>query len=153
MLGLSVQAQQLSSTLISPLGSNHGQLSYTLGDLIIQTRISGSFILTQGFQQTEASGESTSSESSALKVGFEVYPNPAINEIFLQLNTAENLSLYVSVSDLQGKILLNSVEIRTAETRESVFDISSLEAGYYLMIIKDREGKVYQNVRFLKIMK
>lgn len=49
LLTISINPQDLSRVVISSAGSSKETLSYSVGEIVIQTRIIGSFILTQGF--------------------------------------------------------------------------------------------------------
>mgnify|MGYP006290042799 FL=1 len=143
--------QKLSRSTISATGNANELLSYTVGDLIIDTKINGSFIITQGFQQPVETIEPNAIDDNAANIGFEIYPNPVRDQAYLRIISEDDISLYASIMDLQGKILLKSDRIRPSVKDVTKFDTKHLEAGYYFMILHDKDGKSYKNIKFLKM--
>jgi photosystem II stability/assembly factor-like uncharacterized protein len=69
-----------------------------------------------------------------------VYPNPAINTVYIQLKDKINLSLQLSITDLVGKTVLVK-EIRLDSANKNVpIDVSTLQNGIYLIRIADKEN-------------
>lgn len=68
-----------------------------------------------------------------------IYPNPVNNELFIQ-NLSEKQQILIS--DLSGKILLTSYS--------SKIDISSLESGCYLLMIKDKNQNLIASEKITK---
>jgi len=68
------------------------------------------------------------------------YPNPAINSITISLKASGKISL--TVTDISGKIVLNSTELLLNEKAE--IDISTLESGVYLLKIRTNDGQTSQ---------
>ncbi|NDC28882.1 MAG: T9SS C-terminal target domain-containing protein, partial [Crocinitomicaceae bacterium] len=68
------------------------------------------------------------------------YPNPAINSVTISLKATGKIAL--TVSDISGKIILNSNEILLNEKAE--IDISTLESGVYLLKIITNDGQTSQ---------
>lgn len=70
-------------------------------------------------------------EEETRNFGFSIFPNPAKNEVQLQLNATQNASLqHVSIHDISGKRLVYD----TSGTLN--IDISELETGIYLVNVK-----------------
>lgn len=71
-----------------------------------------------------------------------VYPNPNNGTFKIQLhgNTVENISLEVTVMDLQGKIV-NVSELK-AEKDHVMLNLK-LSKGIYVVLVKDEKGKTY----------
>ena len=70
---------------------------------------------------------------------FKIYPNPASNELFLNVTSAKNYE--VSVYDLLGKKIIVS-----AFNNDSPLDISSIKPGIYILKFSD-------NSKILKFIK
>lgn len=60
---------------------------------------------------------------------FQVYPNPAHNEVWIDLGEKSTKEIKVEVVDLVGKTLLKN----TITTSKKAFNISSLESGMYFV--------------------
>ena len=89
-----------------------------------------------GIKVTEA--VSSTDELDNLKVL--AYPNPAMNSVTISLKATGKITL--TVSDISGKIVLNSNEILVNEKAE--VDISTLESGVYLLKIRTNDGQTSQ---------
>ncbi len=69
-------------------------------------------------------------ETTDAAILFSVYPNPAKDFITIQLH--DQSSVYVTISDIQGRVLMN----RNIQSRKSVsMDISSLPKGNYVLSV------------------
>ena len=68
------------------------------------------------------------------------YPNPAMNSVTISLKATGKITL--TVSDISGKIVLNSNEILVNEKAE--VDILTLESGVYLLKIMTNDGQTSQ---------
>jgi len=64
--------------------TNTGSISWTLGELSIETYSSQNKILTQGFQQTFIKNAVTGI-TETVDLGIEVYPNPAEDRLYLRV--------------------------------------------------------------------
>ncbi len=80
----------------------------------------------------------------------EIYPNPAIDEIFfmIQSKTAGNHS--IEIFDLQGNLMEQSTQYFDSGLSKKRFNISAYPAGMYFMIIKDSELGIAKT-KFAKI--
>ena len=89
-----------------------------------------------GIKVTEA--VTSTDELDNLKVL--AYPNPAMNSITISLKATGKIAL--TVTDISGKIVLNSTELLLNEKAE--IDISTLESGLYLLKIMTNDGQTSQ---------
>jgi hypothetical protein len=65
-----------------------------------------------------------------------VFPNPASQQVNLTFSEPVNKALTYSISDLQGRQLLQG----SIQNQETVLDISNLSKGIYLLNISDANG-------------
>ncbi|MBV6645266.1 MAG: BspA family leucine-rich repeat surface protein, partial [Cyclobacteriaceae bacterium] len=71
-----------------------------------------------------------------------LFPNPAVSLLNLEVDqTGDYL-----VMSLGGKMLLSGQVVPGKTT----IDVSTLESGVHLLIIKDKEGKILHNTRFIR---
>jgi hypothetical protein len=89
-----------------------------------------------GIKVTEA--VASTDELNNLKVL--AYPNPAMNSVTISLKASGKIAL--TVTDISGKIVLNSTELLLNEKAE--VDISTLESGVYLLKIITNDGQTSQ---------
>ena len=85
-------------------------------------------------------------ENSGIE-GLTLFPNPASNQIAIQLNATESLSASISLSDLTGKL------IRTIQTGSisagnytTTLDVSDLANGIYNLNVSHTKGSVNKRI-------
>ncbi len=109
--------------------TNTGSISWTLGELSIETSTVPNSILTQGFQQIFFKNFVTGiTESTDLEM--EVYPNPAEDRLYLRLLPEPEMS-YVLV-DLIGRPVLQ----QHITQQETLLNLSGLAPTMYLLEIR-----------------
>ena len=120
------------------------EISWTIGEPVIETISSGSTVLTQGFHQSKLT---VTAIDDVLISDFElkVYPNPTSEFVIIFANNPEDKSSY-SLFDLNGKLLENKI-ISTSETRVNLKNYAS---GTYLLKLQYNSG---QPLRTYKIVK
>lgn len=100
LIAFSVSGQEVLSSAGDYIENENYSLSYTLGELAIET-FSDNFILTQGFQQTRLT-ETSIPELKAMEVG--VFPNPTSGSLNMQTSNPEGLNTAL-LYDMQGRVL------------------------------------------------
>ncbi len=139
---LSAQVQ-LERQIISPAGQlyegNESQISATMGEAIVNTAISGSFVITQGFQQTFDSGTTSAADVQRINADFLLYPNPTSDYISVTVSAEEELEIVIRLQDMLGNQLATRV-FQQQNQLTAKFDVSDLPAGSYIVSIGDRSG-------------
>lgn len=145
LCALHVQGQQ---QVVSSAGNFHsnvsGSISWTLGELAVETLTTASNILTQGFQQSRLTVTGIG-DIPALDFEIVVFPNPASDHLIIRTDKEQIENLFYQLYDLSGKIILQD-KFRETETTIPVNHLRS--AVYLLRII---EGN--RQVRSFKIVK
>jgi len=120
------------------------EISWTIGEPVIETISSGSTVLTQGFHQSKLT---VTAIDDVLISDFElnVYPNPTSEFVIISSNNLDDKSSY-SLFDLTGKLLENKI-ISTSETRVNLRNYAS---GTYLLKL---QYNPIQPLRTYKIVK
>ena len=77
-------------------------LCFSLGEIAIETHISNSVILTQGFHQ-ESFYEIVELDKGVSKHNIKIYPNPTENSININCNVNEKIAL--TIQDVKGNIV------------------------------------------------
>jgi len=128
-----IEAQQVISSMGGSLQNSSGTLSYTLGELVIDTYTSGSVTITQGFHQPKITVTEIN-ELSDPDFLITVFPNPTNAIITLQTEKAITGKIKYALFDLNGKVLLDG-ELENDKT-EITFE--SMNPGiYFIKIFKD----------------
>ena len=126
-------------------------LLFNIGEAIISTSINGSFILTQGFEQPD----SLTPMKSATLIEYNiyghqrVYPNPASQNIFVELMSKRHSSLMISLIDNLGKeIFSKEVILETGIIQSTEFNISDLANGQYYFLFRVPDGAILHTVKW-----
>jgi hypothetical protein len=143
-------AQSISPEVIASAGEHFDngttQLSWTLGEVVIDTYDNGTNILTQGFHQTQLTV--TSVEESLSDVRMNMYPNPTSEFLNIELGNNEkdiNLQLF----DMSGKLIHKDV-INAYDTKY-VLPMQSVATGNYLVQMQSVDGKMNSTHKVMKV--
>lgn len=124
------------------------QVSYTVGEPVIKTALSGSAILTQGFHQTYKNG-TIGIQKVKSGWGITIYPNPTFDFVHFKTNDEVNISR-LQFFNVEGSLIK---EVPHFPFSASHIDLSSFEAGIYLLRVSDDFGYEIGVYRIEKINK
>ena len=125
----------------------NGSLSWTLGEIAIETLNEENAILTQGFQQSNFTMVSLREIDNDYEI--RLFPNPTrdiLSITFDNFSTQSNMEF--CLMDLQGKVIWTE-KIDTSKNKN--FDIAHLAAGMYLVRITDTSRNIIKTFKINKI--
>jgi hypothetical protein len=142
---LHTSAQQV----ISPAGAHsigtNVQLSWTLGETVIESLTGTNSILTQGFQQ--GSLKVTAIETTPnTGISITVYPNPVLSELILEISTSENPNFRYQLFDLDGKLILS----KKVENFPEIINMNNYSSGTYLLVVIKNGNEIFPKFKILK---
>lgn len=130
-----------------------GSLSWTLGETVVETFNNNSvnIILTQGFQQPDEKKEVGVRSIAPNSVFANVYPNPTIGNIRIDLKYDNTSRIRIELVDMLGRVLHSSeIDVIKAQMNNYQLDVSPLAAGMYMFRLSD-EGKSLSTYKFQKL--
>jgi hypothetical protein len=139
-----VNAQQIISSSGIALKNSTGSLSFTLGELVIDTKNVGETTITQGFHQTKL----TITVIHFLReqnFSISAFPNPTHDFVNLKIEKGDIRDIEIVLFDLQGKVL-STQKIESTNTEVS---FSGYNPGNYLLKVIQK-GK---EIRTFKVIK
>jgi len=153
-------AQQLLPFAISSSGgfynNSSGMLSFTTAEMsAVETYISPSSILTQGFQQAWDFGTKTT-EYPNHHFSFGIYPNPSIGHFNLFIDTELNQNIDVKILDLLGKVILQTSYYHESGINVESIDLSFAAPGIYIVSLTIKEkitSPAYHSTKKIHIVK
>jgi len=137
-------AQQVISSTGGTGTNANGTLTYTLGEMVIDTKTIGSTIITQGFHQTKLTVTSVK-ELQNLSFTITAFPNPTNDFVTVKLENGKPQKISFILYDANGKALQNG-NIVNYEVELSF--ISFNPGTYFLKIVKGSE-----EIKIVKIVK
>ena len=149
----SLQAQFLSPQAVSSGGGySEGtglSLSYTIGEIAVQTLTGSSLVLTQGFQQPSNLGTFV---QKGLYPDWQVktWPNPVARDLFMQFGPGIQTDLILETYDLTGKLhIVRKIEA-PLNSHPYTLDLSHLNQGIYFLNIRTVDYSVQRIVKIQK---
>lgn len=150
---LSIFAQSAERQVIASTGgtasASNVQISYTVGETVTATGSASNIIITQGFQQSDMEVVGVEELDNGLSVN--VYPNPATDNVTIDIETTSMLNLNATVYDMLGQrtgVSLSNVNVN-GRIRKNL-DLSNLASGQYLISFTD-ENATLGTVRIQKV--
>ena len=151
--GLIAQQYSLSPVVVSSGGSYSSSggysLSATVGEIAVTTLESGSYILTQGFQQSYDIGVGI--RESGLDWSINAWPNPVSDFLTIQFRVREPMDLNVEIMDITGRKYLIRELYNISRDEIVTFNLSGYRKGIYLVRVytpDQRVQKVYKIQKF-----
>ena len=144
LIGSNCTAQSLTPTVISSQGdyftSSDGSISWTLGEIMTETFTSTN-IVTQGFQQPHLFIATAIPAIESATKGT-IYPNPAISNINIEVNSKSELIIY--------DMLSQQIERKTLVAGLNQIDVSQFPGGMYIATIINLENNIAQSYKISK---
>lgn len=145
-----VSAQELAPVLITPVGdyteTSQGSLSWSIGELAIQEVVSGSSILSQGFQQIEIDTSSVALPNDPKKllllIPNVITPNgDGFNDLFDPVQALREVKIQVSdqqtkmtIVNRWGEVVFVATQPYRAWDGKSSLGIIMPQATYYFIL-------------------
>lgn len=101
-----------------------------------------SFALALGFTSTAQTATSELNQEAKISI----YPNPAVEYIYIELDDSFKNAKFELNSMLGNKIVIEPEELGYSKFRISLKDFST---GYYFLIVKDEEARFKKAYKFL----
>jgi hypothetical protein len=88
----------------------------------------------------------TGIEENLVPSAFSVFPNPANDLITIQLNNLNGNNLQIKIIDVLGQTVIEKKEETISGSFEKQIDVSNLNAGVYMIMIRAGEKEFVQKV-------
>ena len=139
------RAQEVISSAGATYSTANLQLSWTVGEPVVETFSAGSTVLTQGFHQSKL--VITAIDPIPL-AGFEleVYPNPTFGEVNIKVNNGNVSKLRLFLYTSQGVQICNQEFSNQVER----INMEHLAPGYYILKIASDADPPMQTFKIVK---
>lgn len=149
---LAASAQSADRQVLGSAGSSFEntslQVDYTVGETVIQSGSSGSYTISQGFQQNNTN--TTAIGEKQLNVDFVLYPNPAQDQVILSLSAGSSFGVQLSLSDIGGAVwFADTKEEKVNGSYKRNISLAGLASGIYFINLYT-DNVLYKSIRFVK---
>jgi len=139
-----VSAQEVISSAGETQKISGYEISWTIGEPVIETISAGTIILTQGFHQSKLT-ITPATEFLFSDIELKVYPNPTNEFITIYINKiGDNLNYFLY--DLAGKLL----ETKPIITTETKLLLQTRSSGTYILKVQRDEKETLQTFKIIK---
>jgi hypothetical protein len=127
-------------------GTN-AQISWTVGEISVETYNNGANIVTQGFHQTNLTitkiDEDYLNNSDA---SVNIYPNPTSEFATIELTNAINNNFIFELNDNKGKTILK----KNFEGEKEIIDFKQLAPSIYYIRVYSKDGSYIETFKVIK---
>ena len=144
LIGVTISAQEVVSSGGETQSAAGYEISWTIGEPVIETFTGSSNILTQGFHQSKLT-VTPITEFLKSNVELKVFPNPTNDFVLIQFNELIENSGYTLFS-LTGKVLESKL-ITSTETR---LNLKNYASGQYILKLTKNSTQPLQTFKIIK---
>lgn len=144
LISVTLTAQEVVSSGGETQSASGYEISWTIGEPVIETFTGGSNILTQGFHQSKLT-VTPITEFLNSKIELKVFPNPTSDFILIQFNELIENSGY-TLFELTGKIL----ESKLITSTETKLDLKNYASGQYILKLTKNSTQPLQTFKIIK---
>jgi hypothetical protein len=153
LITISVWGQSLELSVLTSDGDfvsgKSATLSWTLGEIVIETYAAEDHYLTQGFQQPFYE-LMTSLEPETEEFNVHIYPNPATDHVYIDITMGTRLSCYhVEMIDLTGETVYRS-ELLCDPFHQSI-SLAHVSSSLVLIRITGESGEILKKGKIIRL--
>jgi len=126
-------AQEVTASSGNDFTNEQIQISWTLGEAVIQTLSSNQTTLTQGFHQSKLTITAVD-EIADLTWNISAFPNPAHDYLKLDIQHDPDRKLFFSLYSMDGKLLIR----KQIETQLSEISMQNYISATYFLKVTDK---------------
>lgn len=139
------QAQESVNTAGGNVTGSGGTVAYSVGQIVYTTNTGTNGSVLQGVQHAYEIF-TVGVKQTELQLSLMMFPNPALDNLSLQISNYNNEKLMYQLFDIQGK-LLNFEQVNTQRT---LIDTSDLPSATYFINVVNQENKNIQSFKVIK---
>jgi len=146
-MGLSQTGFITNPQVISTVGGswiqNNYNLSFTVGEIAVETHVQQSAILTQGFHQENY--QLVNLSEPILNYNITVFPNPTQDQLNISFDVPNDMAT-IMIKDIKGKIIYIKPDLLTDEAQ--IVELAFLAQGvYWLEIIFEKSERIVYQIQ------
>ena len=145
-IGITAQAQQVTTATGGDASGSGGTVAYSVGQVVYTTNTDASGTVSQGVQQPYEIF-TVGIKETELNILLSVFPNPTAYNLTLQISDYNNEKLSYQLFDMQGK-LLNNGQVTAQQVQ---INTANLPPATYFINVVNQENKKIRSFKIIKI--
>ena len=137
-LGLTAQAQQVTTATGGDASGSGGAVAYSVGQIVYTTNTGTTGSVAQGVQQPYEISIVLGIEDNSINLELTAYPNPTTNYLTLNVGKAELSTLNFQLYDISGKLIESRKIISSTET----IGMANLPSATYFLKVSNNNNEV-----------
>ena len=127
-------------------GSN-AQISWTLGEISVETYNNGNNIITQGFHQSKLTVTKIDDDYlNNTDASVNIFPNPTSEYATIELSNVDESNFIYELNDNKGKVLLK----KNFESKTETINFNKYAASIYYIRIYSKDGSYRETYKVVK---
>lgn len=140
-----VNAQENTNSSGGDAIGSDGTVAYSIGQVVYTTNIGSNGSLAQGIQHAYEI-KSIEIKETELNISLNVFPNPTMESLTIQINDFNNEKLTYQLKDLHGKIL----SIGQIVAQHTHINTAILTSSSYFLNVFNQENNIVQSFKIIK---
>ena len=145
-IGITAQAQQVTTATGGDASGSGGTVAYSVGQVVYTTNTDASGTVSQGVQQPYEIF-TVGIKETELNILLSVFQNPTAYNLTLQISDYNNEKLSYQLFDMQGK-LLNNGQVTAQQVQ---INTANLPPATYFINVVNQENKKIRSFKIIKI--
>ena len=137
-LGLTTQAQQVTTATGGDASSSGGSIAYSVGQIVYTSNTGTTGSVAQGVQQTYDISIVLGIDNHSINLELSAYPNPTTDYLKLNLGKVELSTLNYQLNDISGKL----IESKKITSATETICMENLPSATYFLKISNNNNEV-----------
>lgn len=137
-LGLTTQAQQVTTATGGDASSSGGSIAYSVGQIVYTSNTGTTGSVAQGVQQAYDISIVLGIDNHSINLELSAYPNPTTDYLKLNLGKVELSTLNYQLNDISGKL----IESKKITSATETICLENLPSATYFLKISNNNNEV-----------
>ena len=139
-----------SQEVIGSAGKNDkvskAQVSWNIGETVVTSGKTSTGSVTQGYEQSGFTITSIELVNETSKIKARVYPNPFVNDLYIEFSDLEDKTIVLKIFDAQGKLVFETTTNQNLTQR----DLSAYSGSQYHLTLQSKDNSFFEKFSLIK---
>ena len=122
------------------------QVSWNIGETIVTSGKTSTGSVTQGYEQSGFTITSIELVNETSKIKARVYPNPVVNDLYIEFSDLEDKTIVLKIFDAQGKLVFETTTNQNLTQR----DLSAYSGSQYHLTLQSKDNSFFEKFSLIK---